>query len=188
MVRRTGIPCRYPTDCTPNLKDLTVDDQYLIKKDPVLLRPIPTSGANVAMPARCWSQSKTARSRTSPKTSAVRLPWIKASTDYSPQAVTQRLVNALGNSAVAAPLGVSKDRPGRWISGKDPPNEETWLQLAGLDSLVCQLLTAFTPDQARLWLEGDHPHLGARPIDVYRLEGPAPMIEAILAHEQGAFA
>jgi hypothetical protein len=28
----------------------------------------------------------------------------------------------------------------------------------------------------------------ARPIDVYRLEGAAPMIEAIRAFEQGAFA
>jgi hypothetical protein len=102
--------------------------------------------------------------------------------------VTQRLVNALANSAVAAIPGVSKDRPGRWISGKDSPNEETRLQLADRDSLISHLLTAFTSDHARLWLEGDDPHLGARPIDVYRLEGPAPVIEAILAHEQGAFA
>lgn len=34
MVRRAGLPCRYQTDCTSNLKDLTVDDQYMIKKEP----------------------------------------------------------------------------------------------------------------------------------------------------------
>lgn len=48
------------------------------------------------------------------------------------------------------------------------------------------LLRAFTPEQARLWLEGNNAHLGARPIDVYRLEGAKPVIEAIRAHEQGA--
>jgi hypothetical protein len=110
--------------------------------------------------------------------------------------MTQRLVNALGNNAVAALLGVNvaallgvnKDRPSRWVSGQDAPNEENRAQLADLDALVGHLHSAFTPAQARLWLEGQDPHLGARPIDVYRLEGAAPVIEAIRAFEQGAFA
>lgn len=113
---------------------------------------------------------------------------VKTSTDYGPSAMTQRLVGALGSNTVAALLGVNKDRPGRWISGQDAPNEVNRLQLADLDSLVGHLLTAFTPDQARLWLEGNNAHLGGRPIDVYRLEGSAPVIEAIQAHEQGAYA
>ncbi|MEW1813027.1 hypothetical protein AB0284_20285 [Pseudarthrobacter phenanthrenivorans] len=108
--------------------------------------------------------------------------------EYGPSAMTARLVNALGNNAVAALLGVNKDRPNRWASGKDVPNEENRIQLADLDALVGHLLSAFTPAQAILWLEGQNPHLNARPIDVYRLEGAAPVIEAIRAHEQGAFA
>ncbi|WP_018771448.1 antitoxin Xre/MbcA/ParS toxin-binding domain-containing protein [Arthrobacter sp. 162MFSha1.1] len=102
--------------------------------------------------------------------------------------MTSRLVSALGNNTVAALLGVNKDRPNRWASGKDVPNEENRIQLADLDALVGHLLSVFTPAQAILWMEGQNPHLNARPIDVYRLEGAAPVIEAIRAHEQGAFA
>ncbi len=108
--------------------------------------------------------------------------------EYGPSAMTSRLVSALGNNTVAALLGVNKDRPNRWASGKDVPNEENRIQLADLDALVGHLLSVFTPAQAILWMEGQNPHLNARPIDVYRLEGAAPVIEAIRAHEQGAFA
>jgi plasmid stabilization system protein ParE len=129
-----------------------------------------------------------ARSRAQAKAVPVNLAGLKDAPDYGPRAMTQRLVNALGNNAVAALLGVNKDRPSRWVSGQDAPNEENRAQLADLDSLVGHLHTAFTPAQARLWLEGQDPYLNARPIDVYRLEGAAPVIEAIRAFEQGAFA
>lgn len=125
---------------------------------------------------------------TTKKAAPVSLKKLTDSDEYGPARVTARLVGALGSNAVAALLGVSNDRPGRWASGKESPNEENRLQLADLDSLVGHLLSAFTPAQATLWLEGHDPHLGSRPIDVYRLEGAAPVIEAIRAHEQGAFA
>jgi hypothetical protein len=129
------------------------------------------------------------RAKTSARTAVkVNLAGLKDAPDYGPRAMTQRLVNALGNNAVAALLGVNKDRPSRWVSGQDAPNEENRAQLADLDALVGHLHSAFTPAQARLWLEGQDPHLNARPIDVYRLEGAAPVIEAIRAFEQGAFA
>lgn len=68
------------------------------------------------------------------------------------------------------------------------PQEENSAQQADLDPLLADHLhRVFSPGQARLWLEGQNPHLGARPIDVYRLEGATPVIEAIRAHEQGAF-
>ncbi|MFC9352875.1 hypothetical protein [Arthrobacter sp. NPDC057013] len=128
------------------------------------------------------------RRKAATKTAIVRLAGFNASSDYGPQAVTERLVNALGNNAVAALLGVNKDRPGRWIKGEDTPNEENRLQLTDLNSLMGHLLTAFTAEQGRLWLEGHNAQLGARPIDVYRLEGSAPVIEAMQAHGQGTFA
>lgn len=128
------------------------------------------------------------RSRTAAKPATVNLAGLKEAPDYGPRAVTHRLINALGNNAVAALLGVNKDRPGRWESGQDSPNEENRAQLADLDALVGHLHSAFTPAQAKLWLEGQDPHLGARPIDVYRLEGAAPVLEAIRSYEQGAFA
>lgn len=129
-----------------------------------------------------------AGAKTASRTVPVSLAGLKEAPDYGPIAVTQRLVNALGNNAVAALLGVNKDRPGRWVSGKDAPNDDNRARLADLDALVGHLHSAFTPAQARLWLEGLDPHLGARPLDVYRLEGAAPVIEAIRAYEQGAFA
>lgn len=105
-----------------------------------------------------------------------------------PSAITQRLIKAFGKNTVAALLGVSRDRPGRWASGKAVPNARNRAQLADLDAFVSHLHSAFTPTQAILWLEGYNIHLDARPIDVYRLEGAAPVLEAIRAHEQGAFA
>ncbi|WP_442211185.1 hypothetical protein [Specibacter sp. RAF43] len=132
------------------------------------------------------------RSRRGPKlpvkTVNVNLTGLKEVPDYGPRAVTQRLVKALGNNAVAGLLDVSRDRPGRWVSGVDTPNELNQAQLTDLDALVGYLHSAFTPAQAKLWLEGQDPYLGARPLDVYRLEGAAPVIEAIRAYEQGAFA
>jgi hypothetical protein len=116
------------------------------------------------------------------------LAGLKGAPEYGPSEVTRRLVAALGNNATAALLGVNKDRPGRWIAGEDTPSEANRARLADLDALVGHLLSALTPAQARLWLEGQNAHLGARPIDVFRLRGSAPVIEALHAHEQGAFA
>lgn len=121
-------------------------------------------------------------------TPAVTIRVFKDGAGYGPDAVTERLVAVLGNNAMAALLGVNKDRPGRWASGTEVPTEENRQQLADLDSLVGHLLAAFTPAQAKLWLEGQDPHLNARPLDVYRIDGAAPVIAAIRAHEQGAFA
>ncbi|MCV2489441.1 hypothetical protein OF117_08675 [Geodermatophilus sp. YIM 151500] len=111
----------------------------------------------------------------------------EGATSYGTAAVTERLVGLLGNNTVAELLGVAKDRPGRWIRGEgiDAVNR---VALADLEALVGQLLAAFTPEQASLWLFGDNAHLGARPIDVFRLQGSGPVVDAIAAHEQGAFA
>jgi hypothetical protein len=129
-----------------------------------------------------------ARGKAPVKTVEVSLAGLKDAPDYGPRAATQRLVNALGNNAVAALLGVNKDRPSRWVSGQDAPNEENRSQLADLDALVGHLqVPSLRPGPGSGW-KAKTPHLGARPIDVYRLEGAAPVIGAIRAFEQGAFA
>ena len=112
---------------------------------------------------------------------------VEGAAPYGTAAVAGRLVDLLGNNTVAELLGVAKDRPGRWVRGEgvEAANRAA---LADLESLVGQLLAAFTPAQAALWLAGDNAHLGARPIDAFRLEGSAPVVEAIAAREQGAFA
>ena len=113
---------------------------------------------------------------------------IKDADGYGSEAVARRVVGALGNNVTAKLLGVSQDRPGRWVRGIDRPSEANRAQLADLDALVGRLLATFTPEQAALWLEGQDPFLQARPLDVFALEGPARLIEAMKAYEQGAFA
>lgn len=134
-------------------------------------------------PYRRGARGKTARASKQPKTVA-----IKDTTGYAPNTVAERLVKTLGSNTVATLLGVSVDRPGRWVSGAEEPGRENRTALTNLDSLVGHLLTAFTPEQVPLWLNGQDPYLGARPIDVFRIDGAAPVIEAIEAFEQGAFA
>ena len=113
---------------------------------------------------------------------------IKDSDGYGSEAVARRVVDALGNNVTAKLLGVSQDRPGRWVRGIDRPSVANRTQLADLDALVGRLLATFTPEQATLWLEGQDPFLRARPIDVFVMEGPARLIDAMKAYEQGAFA
>ncbi|MDX6225175.1 MAG: hypothetical protein QOJ92_2981 [Frankiales bacterium] len=105
---------------------------------------------------------------------------------YSAAATTARLVEALGSNTVADLLGVARDRPGRWARGAGNPDPANRAALAELDALVARLLAAFTPEQAGLWLFGDNAALGARPVDVFRVRGALPVMEAIQAHEQGA--
>lgn len=111
---------------------------------------------------------------------------VQGAASYGTPAVAGRLVELLGNNTVAELIGVAKDRPGRWVRGEgvEAANRAA---LADLESLVGQLLAAFTPAQAALWLTGDNAHLGGRPIDAFRLHGSSPVVEAIAAREQGAF-
>jgi hypothetical protein len=166
-----------------------VEQMVIVKAAGQEARAVVRNGV-VLLPKGFRPLGRRVRSRTKAAASAglVNLAGLKDAPDYGPRAVTQRLINALGNNAVAALLNVSKDRPGRWMSGKDRPNQENLAQLADLDALVGHLHSAFTPAQARLWLEGQDPHLDARPLDVYLLEGAAQVLEAIRAHAQGAFA
>jgi hypothetical protein len=105
---------------------------------------------------------------------------------YSPKAIAERLINSLGVEAAAPLLGVTEDLFERWASGQEAPDADGRLQLADLDALVGHLHGAFTPAQAMIWMCSYDVHLGARPIDVYRLQGSAPVLGAIRASALGA--
>lgn len=129
------------------------------------------------------------KGKTARRNAPMRVTAVSEAPGYASGAVTARLVSALGSNTVARLLGVSADRPGRWASGAEVPGEENRMRLIGLDAMIGHLLTVFTPGQSVLWLDGQNAHLGgARPIDVYRINGAVPVIEAMKAHEQGAFA
>lgn len=89
-----------------------------------------------------------------------------------PAAIIERATQALGAATVEALLG-------------HQAGPETLTQL---QALTPHLARAFTPEQAALWLRGHDSHLNARPVDVFRIDGATPVIEAIEAFEQGAFA
>ncbi|RNL51410.1 DUF2384 domain-containing protein [Arthrobacter oryzae] len=56
-------------------------------------------------------------------------------------------------------------------------------------AVVSRLLSLMGPEAALLWLQGSEPFFGgARPIDVLAIDGPAPVLEALNAFEQGGFA
>jgi hypothetical protein len=105
---------------------------------------------------------------------------------YGPKAISDRLINSLGTDAAAPLLGVTAEMLERWTSGQDAPDTDGRLQLADLDALIGHLHAAFTPAQAMPWMCSPNVQLGARPIDVYRTQGSAPVIGAIRAHVQGS--
>lgn len=99
-----------------------------------------------------------------------------------------RLIDQLGNNRVANLLGVSRSQPSRWRTGKEGIGPENQRRLIDLDYVFGRLEQLFTPRQAEIWLTSMNAHLGARPVDVLRLRGATPVIAAIDAEAEGAFA
>lgn len=59
----------------------------------------------------------------------------------------------------------------------------------GAQAVVDKLLELMSPVAALLWLGGNDAHLGgANPIVVLKLEGSRPVLDALHAFEEGAFA
>jgi hypothetical protein len=57
-----------------------------------------------------------------------------------------------------------------------------------LDYVLSRLSQLYPADVADTWLRSFNAHLGARPIDVLMLRGAGPVVEAIDAEAEGAFA
>lgn len=100
----------------------------------------------------------------------------------------ERLITELGNNRVAKLLAVSASQPSRWRAGKEGIGAENQRKLIDLDYVFGRLEQLFPIRQAEIWLTSFNAHLGAVPIDVLRLRGALPVIDAIDAEAQGAFA
>jgi uncharacterized protein (DUF2384 family) len=100
----------------------------------------------------------------------------------------ERVVSALGSNAVAELLGVSRSQPSRWRSGKECISPVNRARLTDLDHVLNRLLQVLWPEEAGAWLTARNPHLGGRPVDVLALRGAAPVLQAIDALAQGAYA
>lgn len=100
----------------------------------------------------------------------------------------ERLIDELGNNRVAKLLSVSVSQPSRWRSGKEGMGAENQRKVIDLDYVFGRLEQLFSARQAEIWLTSFNAHLGARPVDVLRIRGAGPVVEAIDAEAQGAFA
>jgi len=99
-----------------------------------------------------------------------------------------RLIEILGNNRTAEMLGVTRSQPSRWVRGLERIGPENQRHVLDTEYAVSRLLLLYPPRQARIWLYSDNARLGARPIDVLRVHGASPVIEAIDAEAQGAIA
>lgn len=100
----------------------------------------------------------------------------------------ERLIERLGNNKLAKLMSVSPSQPSRWRTGEEGIGLENRRRLIDLDYVFGRLEQLFTPRQAEIWLTSSNSHLSARPIDVLRVRGAAPVIAAIDAEAEGAFA
>lgn len=98
------------------------------------------------------------------------------------------LLESYGNNWVAAALNVSPSQPSRWRQGKEGINADNQRLVLDLDYVMARLSRLFPPEHVEIWLTSHNAHLGARPIDVLRMRGAGPVVEAIDAEEEGAYA
>ncbi|MPZ68677.1 MAG: hypothetical protein GEU71_04020 [Actinobacteria bacterium] len=100
----------------------------------------------------------------------------------------ERLVEGFGNNRVASLLEVSQSQPSRWRQGKERLGPVSRKRVLDLDYVLSRLLQIYPREQAEIWLTSQNSHLGGRPLDVLHLKGVGPLIEAIDAEAEGAFA
>jgi hypothetical protein len=101
----------------------------------------------------------------------------------------KRIVDLLGNNRTAEVLGVNKSLVSRWLSGKEPISGAKRRLIVDAAFILHRALQVLSAKQLALWLSGSEPTLGgARPLDVLTIRGVAPLISALDAIEQDAYA
>jgi hypothetical protein len=111
--------------------------------------------------------------------------------DHAAAHVEQRLayiIEQLGSNEVSRLLGVSQSQPSRWRGGREGMAPDSRRRILDLDYVMARLLEIYPAAIARIWLESHNAHLGARPIDVLRIRGAQPVVSAIDAEAEGAYA
>jgi len=103
---------------------------------------------------------------------------------------TRWLSDALGGTgALADMLGVSPSQTSRWASGKERPGIASAPLLIDLEHVLARVRLVWAEPAASVWLTSANAHLqNARPVDVLRLQGPGPVLEALDAAAWGGAA
>ena len=94
-----------------------------------------------------------------------------------------------GSTALARMLGVSASQTTRWASGQERPGVVSAPLLIDLEHVFARIRLVWAEPAATTWLTSANAHLlGARPVDVLRLQGPGPVLEALDAATWGGAA
>jgi hypothetical protein len=111
------------------------------------------------------------------------------STSWQAEVRAGQVVRVLGNRRAAALLGVAESQPFRWRKAVEVPSSQVAPMLVDLDHIIARLQLIWDEEVIGDWLEGANAFLdGARPIDVLRVNGSVPVLEAIEAEAAGAYA
>lgn len=95
----------------------------------------------------------------------------------------------LTNALIAQAVGVARSQPTRWLSNEETPSPQSQARLADLYNVAAQFQMVWPAAMLPQWFESANAHLaGRKPIEVFRLEGGAPLLQALRADGAGAYA
>ena len=93
-----------------------------------------------------------------------------------------------GQAKLARLIGVSPSRVSRWLQDEEP-DAENRRKVEGVEFVLSRLLDTWERETALKWLDGFNAHLGnRRPVDLLAQGRVAEVIQAVEAHETGAYA
>ena len=103
---------------------------------------------------------------------------------------TRYVVQFLGSQQkLAQILGVNASQPSRWASGSERPSVTVAPLLIDLEHVLARVRLVWAGKAAVTWLESANAYLGgSRPLDVLRLQGAGPVLEALDASAWGGSA
>jgi|GEM_PF-2899455 len=101
----------------------------------------------------------------------------------------QRIIDSLSLSAAADVLGVDRSQLDRARKGKEAISAELDRRIADVEYILDRALRVMHPDEVGPWLTEPEPLLhGSIPLNVLTLKGTGPIVSALDALAQGAFA
>jgi uncharacterized protein (DUF2384 family) len=101
----------------------------------------------------------------------------------------QRIIDSLSLSAAADVLGVDRSQLDRARKGKESISAELDRRIADVEYVLDRALRVMHPDEVGPWLTEPEPLLsGSIPLNVLTLKGTGPVVSALDAIAQGAFA
>jgi hypothetical protein len=100
------------------------------------------------------------------------------------------LVSVLGGATQLAEIvQVNRSQPSRWMNGQERPGATAAPLLIDLEHVIARARLVWGETAAATWMVSSNSYLeGARPVDVLKLSGSAPVLEALDAETWGGAA